>query len=99
MRELYILEEESTETFFVLRDDNGMRYQLARTQLEPSLSDARSAAPETASEPAAEPSAELAAEPASATCCVQPSLCLFLICPMGLMMGCTSKAAQGVRTE
>ena len=64
MRELYILEEESTETFFVLRDDNGMRYQLARTQLEPSLSDARSAAPETASEPAAEPSAELAAEPA-----------------------------------
>ena len=64
MRELYILEEESTETFFVLRDDNGMRYQLARTQLEPSLSDARSAAPETASEPAAEPSAELTAEPA-----------------------------------
>ena len=64
MRELYILEEESTETFFVLRDDNGMRYQLARTQLEPLLSDARSAAPETASEPAAEPSAELAAEPA-----------------------------------
>lgn len=63
MRELYILEEESTETFFVLRDDNGMRYQLARTQLEPSLSDDRSAAPETASEPAAEPSAEPAAEP------------------------------------
>ena len=63
MRELYILEEESTETFFVLRDDNGMRYQLARTQLEPSLSDDRSAAPETASEPSAEPSAEPAAEP------------------------------------
>lgn len=65
MRELYILEEESTETFFVLRDDNGMRYQLARTQLVPSLSDDRSAAPETASEPAAEPSAEPAAEPAA----------------------------------
>ncbi|MDL0403700.1 septation protein SepH [Corynebacterium lehmanniae] len=39
MRELYFLEEESTETFFVLRDDNGMRYQLARTELEPSLID------------------------------------------------------------
>ncbi|WP_288866551.1 septation protein SepH [uncultured Corynebacterium sp.] len=65
MRELYILEEESTETFFVLRDDNGMRYQLARTQLEPSLSDGRSAAPEPESEPAAEPSAEPAAEPAA----------------------------------
>ena len=37
MRELYFLEDESTETFFVLRDDNGMRYQLARTELEPSL--------------------------------------------------------------
>jgi len=39
MRELYFLEDESTETFFVLRDDNGMRYQLARTELEPSLMD------------------------------------------------------------
>lgn len=39
MRELHFLEEESTETFFVLRDDNGMRYQLARTELEPSLID------------------------------------------------------------
>lgn len=39
MRELHFLEEESTETFFVLRDDNGMRYQLARTELEPSLLD------------------------------------------------------------
>ncbi|MDN8604808.1 septation protein SepH [Corynebacterium ureicelerivorans] len=64
MRELYILEEESTETFFVLRDDNGMRYQLARAQLEPSLNDDRSDAPEPESEPAAEPSAEPAAEPA-----------------------------------
>lgn len=65
MRELYILEEESTETFFVLRDDNGMRYQLARTQLEPLLSDDRSAAPEQETKPAAEPAAEPAApEPA-----------------------------------
>ena len=39
MRELHFLEEESTETFFVLRDENGMRYQLARTELEPSLID------------------------------------------------------------
>ena len=39
MRELHFLEEESTETFFVLRDENGMRYQLARTELEPSLLD------------------------------------------------------------
>ena len=39
MRELYFLEDESTETFFVLRDENGMRYQLARTELEPSLID------------------------------------------------------------
>ena len=39
MRELHFLEDESTETFFVLRDDNGMRYQLARTELEPSLID------------------------------------------------------------
>ena len=43
MRELYFLEDESTETFFVLRDDNGMRYQLARTELEPSLMDGDSA--------------------------------------------------------
>lgn len=42
MRELYLLEDESTETFFVLRDDNGMRYQLARTELEPALADGAS---------------------------------------------------------
>ena len=48
MRELYFLEDESTETFFVLRDDNGMRYQLARTELEPSPTDGASAtAPST----------------------------------------------------
>ena len=43
MRELHFLQEESTETFFVLRDDNGMRYQLARTELEPSLIDGATA--------------------------------------------------------
>ena len=45
MRELYFLEDESTETFFVLRDDNGMRYQLARAELEPLRIDDRSATP------------------------------------------------------
>ena len=59
MRELYFLEDESTETFFVLRDDNGMRYQLARTeleaQLEPSLIDDRSATPAPEAEPETEP--------------------------------------------
>ena len=59
MRELYFLEDESTETFFVLRDDNGMRYQLARTeleaQLEPALIDDRSATPAPDPEPETEP--------------------------------------------
>ena len=59
MRELYFLEDESTETFFVLRDDNGMRYQLARTeleaQLEPSFMDDRSATPAPDPEPETEP--------------------------------------------
>lgn len=35
MRELYLSEEESTETFFVLFDDDGVRYQLARAELAP----------------------------------------------------------------
>lgn len=35
MRELYLMEEESTETFFVLRDDEGIRYQLARSEMQP----------------------------------------------------------------
>ena len=48
MRELHFLEDESTETFFVLRDDNGMRYQLARTELEPSLMDGDSVTDSTA---------------------------------------------------
>ena len=49
MRELHFLEEESTETFFVLRDDNGMRYQLARAELttEPTA--------ESTTEPTTEP--------------------------------------------
>lgn len=58
MRELYFLEEESTETFFVLRDDNGMRFQLARTELEPVLSDDRSDSPATEPHPVAEQAAE-----------------------------------------
>ncbi|SDS33608.1 septation protein SepH [Corynebacterium timonense] len=33
MRELYLIEEESTETFYVLRDAEGVRYQLARAAL------------------------------------------------------------------
>ncbi len=73
MRELYFLEEESTETFFVLRDDNGMRYQLARAELEPLRIDDRSATsspepapvPETAEEvEPAEPQPASAPEPA-----------------------------------
>ena len=59
MRELYFLEDESTETFFVLRDDNGMRYQLAcaelEAQLEPPLIDDRSATPAPDPEPETEP--------------------------------------------
>lgn len=33
MRELHYLEDESTETFYVLRDNDGVRYQLARAEL------------------------------------------------------------------
>lgn len=33
MRELYLSEAESTEQFFVLHDDDGVRYQLARTEI------------------------------------------------------------------
>ena len=35
MRELYLSDEESTEKFFVLVDDDGVRYQLSRAQFEP----------------------------------------------------------------
>lgn len=62
MRELYFLEEESTETFFVLRDDNGMRYQLARAELEPLRIDDRSAT--SSPEPAAAPAPAEEVEPA-----------------------------------
>lgn len=55
MRELYFLEDESTETFFVLRDDNGMRYQLARAELKAQLIDDRSATPAPDPEPETEP--------------------------------------------
>ncbi|WJY67580.1 septation protein SepH [Corynebacterium auris] len=34
MRELHLIEEESTETFYVLRDADGVRYQLARAELD-----------------------------------------------------------------
>ncbi len=47
MRELHFLEEESTETFFVLRDDDGVRYQLARAELNGELDAQRQAAPRT----------------------------------------------------
>ncbi|WP_342319267.1 septation protein SepH [Corynebacterium mayonis] len=47
MRELYLIEEESTETFFVLRDKDDVRYQLARAELE--------VAAETETEPEPEP--------------------------------------------
>ncbi|WP_175935423.1 septation protein SepH [Corynebacterium sp. Marseille-P4321] len=50
MRELHFLEEESTETFFVLRDDDGVRYQLARAELEGQLLIDGSAAPAEAPE-------------------------------------------------
>ncbi|QPK83780.1 DUF3071 domain-containing protein [Corynebacterium qintianiae] len=41
MRELYLVDEESTETFLVLRDAEGVHYRMARTELEsePSLVD------------------------------------------------------------
>ena len=68
MRELYFLEDESTETFYVLRDDEGVRYQLARAELAPSLDDdspAAESAPEL--EPAEqEPEPEVAPEPVEA---------------------------------
>lgn len=60
MRELYFLEDESTETFYVLHDDEGVRYQLARAELAPSLDDDSPAA-----EPAPEP--EIAPEAVEAS--------------------------------
>lgn len=58
MRELYFLQDESTETFYVLRDDEGVRYQLARAELAPSLDDDSPAAEQTP-EPAPELDTEL----------------------------------------
>ncbi|GAA1171958.1 septation protein SepH [Corynebacterium glaucum] len=43
MRELYLSEEESTETFFVLFDAEGVRYQLARAEMDPILEQLREA--------------------------------------------------------
>ena len=49
MRELFVVEDESTETFFVLRDEDGVRYQLSREAL--SLDDVAVAEPAPAPEP------------------------------------------------
>lgn len=61
MRELYLSEEESTEQFFVLHDDDGVRYQLARTQLP----QATAPEPEADNEVAPQPPAAVE-EPAAA---------------------------------
>lgn len=68
MRELYFLEDESTETFYVLRDDEGVRYQLARAELASSLDDDSPAAePAPELEPAEQaPEPEVAPEPVEA---------------------------------
>lgn len=63
MRELYLSEEESTEQFFVLYDDDGVRYQLARTQL-PQLTTPEPEADAEADDAAA---VEVAPEPAATT--------------------------------
>lgn len=61
MRELYLSEGESTERFFVLHDDDGVRYQLARTQLP----QAEAPEPEADEEAVPEPPAAVE-EPAAA---------------------------------
>lgn len=81
MRELHFLEEESTETFFVLRDNDGVRYQLAREELllhdapvEPSedaAAELDAANPAEAVEPEAAPAP---AEPASTPAAEERSL-------------------------
>lgn len=58
MRELEFLEEESTETFYVLRDADGVRYQLARSEL--ALADDSA---ETEPEPEPEPEERTLPEP------------------------------------
>ncbi|MCO6394259.1 septation protein SepH [Corynebacterium sp. MC-17D] len=58
MRELYLMDEESTETFFVLRDDEGIRYQLARSEMQAvAEEESTKPEPEVASD-AQEPSAD-----------------------------------------
>ena len=58
MRELYLMDEESTETFFVLRDDEGIRYQLARSEMQ-AVAEEESTKPELEVAPdAQEPSAD-----------------------------------------
>lgn len=56
MRELYLSDEESTEKFFVLVDDDGVRYQLSRAQFEPQA--APEPEPGADTDPAPEPTRE-----------------------------------------
>ena len=60
MRELYLSEEESTEQFFVLVDDDGVRYQLSRAALEELTTAPEEAA---AAEPEPTPAPETLPEP------------------------------------
>ncbi|WKD58072.1 hypothetical protein CAPI_07680 [Corynebacterium capitovis DSM 44611] len=53
MRELHLTDEESTDTFYVLRDSDGVRYQVARAEFAPG--------PDAVSQPA--PDAEPTLEP------------------------------------
>lgn len=56
MRELYLSDEESTEKFFVLVDDDGVRYQLSRAQFEPQADPEPE--PRADTDPAPEPTRE-----------------------------------------
>lgn len=56
MRELYLSDEESTEKFFVLVDDDGVRYQLSRARFEPQADPEPE--PEADTDPAPEPTRE-----------------------------------------
>ncbi|MEX3504732.1 septation protein SepH [Corynebacterium sp. LK2510] len=51
MRELYLVEDESTETFHVLKDADGVRYQLARTELAPAPAPSAPPTPPVSSAP------------------------------------------------
>lgn len=63
MRELHLSEEESTETFFVLVDGDGVRYQLARREVEPvPAAEPEPANPGSTAEVSAQPEAVLQAE-------------------------------------